>query len=262
MKIVKFFRIKNSHKGTISFVELGIIIGLIIIIGESFLIYKHLFIGKNQNQSSGFSTLFLTLTPNISTTSLPTQTLILMPTVLPSFIPSPTSTINSFNKYEDDNFGYAFYYPKSWKILSESNKVTITNLGLAKNDTININEVQDSKVIIKDVKVGDIALFFNNELQQWAEIKQEKGNAGLLDDYAGKPAEPAFKTISQLSVFSFKTIAGEILVIPLSHTRFLLINYSGDNPSILNSFASAIIEISAHVSINSINNVIAKILQD
>lgn len=158
--------------------------------------------------------------------------------------------------FTDSNFGYSFYYPKTWKVTSTATSVKIISFGPTRNDgypdSISISEIQDSKVVVIDSKFGNTTLYYNNNLNQWM-----KTSPGAGDLYETKPAKIAFNTISGLPVYS-STGRWKTVIIPLSHTKFLVINITGSGyTTALDLLASAITEASADVPISAINDVIS-----
>jgi len=230
---------KYFNRGISTPVAIGIIAILIVVAGGGILAYQYYYItGKEQPKIQ---------TP---TTEIPeTET------------PTPITENSNWKKYIDSNLGYSFYYPKTWKVSSTDSRVTITNFGPTRNepgsDSISISEIQDSKVVVTDAKFGNTTLYYDDNLKQWMKI-----SPGANELYETKPAKVAFNTISGLSVYS-STGRWKTVIIPLSHTKFLVVNITGSGyTTALDLLASAITEANANVPVSTIDKVIADMMKE
>jgi hypothetical protein len=219
--------------------SIGIIAVLVVVVGGGILAYQYSYITKKEQ-------------PNIQTQTNETPE---------TETPAPITESSDWKKYTDNNFGYSFYYPKTWKVSSIDSRVTITNFGPTRNepnsDSISISEVQDSKAFVTDSKFGNTTLYYDDNLKQWM-----KTSPGANEEYKTKPAKVAFNTISGLSVYS-STGRWKTVIIPLSHTKFLVTNITGSGyTTALDLLASAITEANANISVGTIEKIIADMMEE
>jgi len=230
---------KYSNRGISTLIAIVIILLLVVVVGGGILAYRYYYItGKEQPKIQTPAPITEKEQPKIQT-------------------PAPITENSNWNMYTDSNFGYSFYYPKTWKVSFTDTDVTITNFGPTANDDknpdrITISEVQDSKVVVRSVKFGNTTLYYDNNSNQWMETSPNE-----KESYETGPAPIEFKTISGLPVY-FSTGRWKTVIIPLSHTKFLVLNISGSGyKTALDLLASTITEANAHVPISAINHVIS-----
>ena len=229
---------KNSNRGFSTLLAIGIIAVLVVVVGGGILAYQYYYIAEIEQPK------IQTPTTEISETK--------------TLTPQTESSI--WKKYIDGNFGYSFYYPKTWKVSSTDNRVMIINFGPTKNDpspdSISISEIQDSKAFVTDSKLGNTTLYYDDNSKQWM-----KTSPGAGELYETKPAKVALNTISGLPVYS-STGRWKTVIVPLSHTKFLIVNITGSGyTTALDLLASAITETDASVPVNAIDKVIGDMMK-
>ncbi len=230
---------KHFNRGISTPIVIGIIAVLVVVVGSGILAYQYSYITKKEQPKIQTPT---TEIPETETPALITES-------------------SNWKKYTDSNFGYSFYYPKTWKVSYTESRVTITNFGPTRNESgsasISFLEVQDSKAFVTDSKFGNTTLYYDDNSKQWM-----KTSPGANEEYETKPAKVAFSTISGLPVYS-STGRWKTVIIPLSHTKFLVANITGSGyTAALNLLTSAITEANANVAVSAIEKVIADMMKE
>lgn len=126
-----------------------------------------------------------------------------------------------FLKYTDNEFGFSFYYPKSWQLSREEGDI----IKLENPDPIEIIKYSGQRVEDSDAKFGRVAYYYDENTKQWM------GDYNT-DFYAGiELVEPIFYTIPGYSPVGFPVFEGvgrwKTNIVGLSNEKFLIINISG-----------------------------------
>lgn len=157
--------------------------------------------------------------------------------------------VANWKTYADANFGFKFFYPKTWNLSEKGDVITISNFGPYYDDKIIISKRTGERMIDVDAKFGDIAYYFDSK-EGWMSDVNSDSNSGT------KKAVPIFYTADNLPVFRgvgrWKTN-----IVPISKGNFLLVNITGSGyVKILDPFTKSISESDTNVSLTEINNLI------
>jgi hypothetical protein len=156
-----------------------------------------------------------------------------------------------FTKYTDEEFGFSFYYPRSFKISSSheffEGDIFLTNVG-AYNDVIIIIKKLGPRVEDFDAKFGKVAYFFDESKNQWMEEEYTEFGMSI------SPIKPSSYTISGLPIFPGKG-RWETNIVALSTNKFLIINISGSGwTEILDPLTKTVIRTDQKVEDEKLKN--------
>lgn len=169
---------------------------------------------------------------------------------LPAGEETSPSQSAEYEKYIDISFGFAFYYPQSWKISETDGVITLTNFGPYYDDRILISRKSGSRAINTDAKFGTVTYYYDNNSQSWQVNQNTDFNSGIRN------ATPSFYTISNFPVFSGVS-RWKTNIVPISTDKFLIVNITGSGfTGVLDPFTETISERNANVSSETISNLI------
>lgn len=211
--------LKHYKHGASVLITSGIITVLIII---GFFAYQRYYIPKQETKN---------MIPETSNTETDSQSL-------------------DWEVYTDSDFGFQFYYPKSWELSIDNDAVTLTNFGPYYDDRIIITKEEGDQIKNRDSKFGDVTYYYDASIQSWMVDKNTDFDSGI------QKAIPSFYTISYFPVFEgikrWKTN-----IVSISANKFLVVNITGSGfTKVLNPFTETISQIDADISYETIANLI------
>jgi len=122
-------------------------------------------------------------------------------------------TNTDFLKYTDYEFGFSFYYPKSWQLSRKEGDVLVLN-------ETEITKYSGLRVEDSSAALGNVAYYYDENARQWMGDYDTDGYQGI------EPVEPIFYTLSDFPVFEgirrWKTN-----IVAISDGKFLIVNVSG-----------------------------------
>ena len=130
---------------------------------------------------------------------------------------------DSVIKYTDEEFGFSFYYLRSWELSSKhlspyrEADIYLTGVG-PYDDIIFIDKYLGQRVELSSVKFGYLAYYYDEDKDQWMKERHE----GMMNGEGIFPAEPQFYTISELPVFMGFS---DTKIVALSTNKFLSISF-------------------------------------
>jgi hypothetical protein len=135
---------------------------------------------------------------------------------------APVDTGIAVKKYSDPPTGFSFTYPATWGLATSTGDIKLTNLGPDGSDFITIKRAMGDSVTDTDSKFGDTMLRFDATTSQWM-ITQPDQNENEVE----RVATPDLMTDTGLPAFR-STGRWATYIVALSHTKFLIVNISGD----------------------------------
>lgn len=137
-------------------------------------------------------------------------------------------------KYTDSQFGFSFYYPKSWQLSFPNGYIYLDNVGPDQNnmtpkydkDHITITKYSGQKYTGYDSKNGSISYFYDNEKKQWM---QDTSLAEYIENETPDGISVATAeayTVSGLPIF-YGTGRWATIIVPLAADKLLVANIGG-----------------------------------